>query len=301
MKKLSKSDLKFLSGFNFYTPGFGGTVILLLWLLVGSLLGNAVIAGVTPFLGPNGIAKYGTLIAYPLMFIPPMIYAGYKSRRNILFETGYKLDSSHFGKTGGAVIAILAVIATIGTAFMTDLINSKMPEMPEWLENVLDGLTHGNVWINLFCVSILAPICEEWLCRGQVLRGLLNFRRADESAKSVHPAIAILISALFFAIIHANPWQAIPAFVLGCLFGYVYYRTGSLKLTMLMHCANNTVAVICGQIDALADMDYWTEVFSTKMYFILFAACALFVAMFILTLSHIEMQGKEGNCDPVTE
>ena len=295
-----KTNFKTLSEFSHYTPGFGGMLILLLLLLAGSLLGGLLISVLTPLMGAEAMASYGTLISYPVMFVPPVIWALHKSRRNVFFEKGYSLDSNHFGKCGGLLLALLAVIATEATSFMTDIVNSRMPAMPQWLEDALESLTHGDVWINALCVCVLAPVCEEWLCRGEVLRGLLNCRKA-EGGKGIHPSVAIIVSALFFALIHANPWQAIPAFVLGCLFGYVYYRTGSLKLTMLMHCANNALALVCGQIDALADMDYWTDVLSPRMYGIIFAACALFVAMFVLTLSHIEVQGREGNCDEISE
>lgn len=69
----------------------------------------------------------------------------------------------------------------------------------------------------------------------------------------IKPVWAIFWSAVFFAFIHLNPWQAVPAFILGCLFGYVYYKTGSLKLTMLMHFTNNTFSLIFSNIDKFKD------------------------------------------------
>ncbi len=77
-----------------------------------------------------------------------------------------------------------------------------------------------------------------------------------------------MISAVFFAVIHLNPWQAIPAFLLGCLFGYVYYRTGSLKLTMLMHFANNTFALAVAHIDAFEEAESWLDVLPGARYWI---------------------------------
>ena len=206
-------------------------------LLVGALFGSLVTVLLTLIYGASFATEYGTLVAYPLMFLPPMMYAGFKSRSNAVFEQGYALDSNHFGKFGGIVCALMATAAVLAAAFMTDAINAQMPPMPKWLDDALTSMTQGKLWVNLLCVSIFAPLFEEWLCRGMVLRGLLNAKNYDGSAR-IAPVWAILISALFFAVIHANPWQAIPAFILGCLFGYIYYRTGSLKLTMLMHCVN---------------------------------------------------------------
>ena len=194
----------------------------------------------------------------------------------------------------------MAAAAVLAAAFMTDFINAQMPPMPQWLDEALTSMTQGKLWVNLLCVSVFAPLFEEWLCRGMVLRGLLNAKNYDGTQR-IAPVWAILISALFFAVIHANPWQAIPAFILGCLFGYIYYRTGSLWLTMLMHCVNNTFAVICGQIDSLKDMDNWLDVLPGRQYWILFAAFALLLILIIRAFGKIPVQSPAGNCDPVSE
>ena len=120
------------------------------------------------------------------------------------------------------------------------------------------------------------------------MRGLLQ---------RVKPAWAIVISATFFAIIHMNPWQAIPAFLLGCLFGYVYYKTGSLLLTMLMHCANNTFSVIITRMDAFKDADTWLDVLSPREYFAGFVAAGLIIIGLVVLLKRIPLERPEGNLD----
>ena len=100
-----------------------------------------------------------------------------------------------------------------------------------------------------------------------VLRGLL--------ANKMKPVWAIVISALFFAFIHLNPWQALPAFTIGCLMGYVYYKTGSLKLTMLLHFTNNTFALVLSNVDALKDMESWRDVMPEPLYWVSVVACVL--------------------------
>ena len=297
-RKIHSFDI--FSGHAWYVPGVGGIFSLLLLLLAGVALGSLVTVIITFSLGAQAALEYGMLISYPLMFVPPMIYVGVKSRRNMLFEPGYALDSNHFGKSGGALLALLCAIAVLAAAFMTDFFNSLMPPMPDFLADALKSMTSGELWVDLLCVAVFAPVFEEWLCRGMVLRGLLNAKKEDGSRVS-SPAWAIVISALFFALIHANPWQAIPAFVLGCLFGYVYYRTGSLKLTMLMHCVNNAFAVICSRIDAFSEMDNWVDIFPRTQYWILFAACAMLLILIVRVFDRIPLSSPSGNCDPVTE
>lgn len=298
MRKNNRKNFDIYSSFAWFTPGWKGIIMLTLWFLVGVLLGNVATIIFAAAIGAEAANEYGIIVAYLLMFIPPMMYASYRSKMNSLFDEGYALDSNHFGKQGGLVLSLLAIFSTLALGYVLEFFTTLLPEPPKWLEDVLDGLTEGNVWLNFLCVSIFAPFFEEWLCRGEVLRGLLNFKKKDGS-KGIKPAWAIVASAAFFAIIHANPWQAIVAFGTGCLFGYVYYRTGSLKLTMLMHFTNNTFALICGHIDALAEMDTWRDVITGPLYWIIYVACILFIILTVKEFSRINLQNPNGNCDKI--
>ncbi len=246
-------------------------------------------------MGAEAATEYGILVAYPMMFLPPMMYASYTSQRNALFDEGVSLDSNHFGGRR-IIIPLVCIIDIIALGYILDFFNGLLPDPPQWLEEMLDSMTQGKFWVNFLSVSIFAPFFEEWLCRGQILRGLLNFKKADGS-RGIKPGWAIVISALFFAIIHGNPWQAVLAFGAGCLFGYVYYRTGSLKLTMLMHFVNNTFALVCGHIDSLAQIESWSELFSPAQYWVIFAAFVLLLALSVRLFGKIELSKPQGNCD----
>ena len=266
--------------------------MLFLLFLLGSLLGSLLSSLFMIAMGPSElVTSYSMLIAYPVSFIPPLLYASAQSRRNEIFDTGYALDSNNFGSKGGAVIAMTVSLATMATAFVAEPVSALLPDMPEYLEATLKSLTNGPLWASLISVSIFAPLFEEWLCRGLVLRGLLN---------KMNPAGAICISAAFFAILHMNPWQAIPAFLLGLLFGYVYYRTGSLKLTMLMHCVNNTLATIFSRIPAFEDAETFMDVLAPWKYACIYAAGILILICAIIILKAIPVKDqKMGNCDKV--
>ena len=197
------------SNYSHFLPGIGGIFGILGLFILGALLGNILVLGLQ-FISPEFAKEYGTIISYPVMFIPAMLYASSKSRFDENFVQGYRMDSNNFGRFSGLQIAVIVSIATLATAFMTDAVSSLMPPMPQWLEETMKQLLDAPLWITLISVSVFAPLFEEWLCRGVVLRGLL--------AKN-SPMTAITVSAAFFAIIHLNPWQAIPAFILGLLFG----------------------------------------------------------------------------------
>ncbi len=279
------------SNYAHYVPGYGGMMMLFLMFLLGALLGS-ILTGALALVSPEFVTVYGTVISYPLMFVPVLLYASAKSRRNEYFETGYAVDSRHFGQLGGFRMALIVSVATMAIAFIADSLNGLLPAVPEWFEQVMDQMMNGPVWITLISVSVFAPLFEEWLCRGLVLRGLLQ---------KTHPASAILVSAAFFAILHMNPWQAFPAFLIGILFGYVYYRTGSLKLTMLMHCVNNTMAVIFSKIPSLAEADSFKEVMNPWTYAGIIIACIAFTASTFVILRNIPLAKEEArsNCDEI--
>jgi membrane protease YdiL (CAAX protease family) len=95
------------------------------------------------------------------------------------------------------------------------------------------------------------------------------------------------VSAAFFAVLHMNPWQAIPAFLLGLLFGYLYYKTGSLKLTMLMHCVNNTLAAVTTRIPSLSEAETFMDILSPWAYACVFVACLAIIGSSLLLIRGI--------------
>ena len=281
---MRKGNFKILESFEHFSPGWKGVLKLFLWMMVGAVIGNVITFVLGLFLGTEWVSSYGTVIAYPIMFIPPMFYARRRSMMREHLEAN-PLNKGVFKPYGAPLCALLVSLMTLAAGYISDPVVTLLPEMPEFLEQALESMVNGNVLINLLCVSVFAPFFEEWLCRGMVLRGLL--------ARNVKPVWAILFSAFFFAFIHLNPWQAIPAFLLGCLFGYVYYKTKSLSLTMLMHCVNNTLAVVLGQIDSLKDMKSWMDVLEPQLFWIIFAACVLFLVLGVRAISRIHVVDSE--------
>ena len=84
--------------------------------------------------------------------------------------------------------------------------------------------------ILLIETCVIAPIFEETLYRGILLKGLMNKYNSKK---------AIVYSALIFGIAHLNVPQGINAFLLGLILGTVFYYTRSIYLCMIMHFANN--------------------------------------------------------------
>ena len=86
----------------------------------------------------------------------------------------------------------------------------------------------------LFVAVVIAPLTEEILFRGIILKGLLARYTQNR---------AIVWSAILFGLMHLNPWQFPIAFILGIVFAYWVVQTGSLWPAILGHALNNFLSV----------------------------------------------------------
>jgi len=77
---------------------------------------------------------------------------------------------------------------------------------------------------------VVAPVLEEMLFRGVILRGFL---------RQYSRTFAILWSATLFGIAHLNLYQMATALVLGIVSGWLYERCRSLWPCILLHAAYN--------------------------------------------------------------
>ncbi len=108
---------------------------------------------------------------------------------------------------------------------------------PRFLVNLTKEmfLSEENVVSRVWLLVIIAPITEELLFRGIILRGLLSRHR---------PATAVVITAILFTVLHLNPWQFLSALFLGIVLGWFYVRSGSVAICILGHAIYNSTIVV---------------------------------------------------------
>lgn len=127
---------------------------------------------------------------------------------------------------------------------------------------VLESVAGSSDTFSMFLyASILAPVWEELLFRGYVLRTLRPFGKR----------FAILGSALLFGLFHGNLLQTPYAVLMGLLFGYVTVEY-SLVWSIALHMFNNLVLA-----DLLARLTAsWPEMALGTLNLVLFGGSALF-------------------------
>lgn len=96
---------------------------------------------------------------------------------------------------------------------------------------LVDLLMNSNSLLRVFMVGILAPIFEELIFRKVLI---------DHVAPKGE-LVAILASGIMFGLFHGNFQQCFFAAFIGCLFAYIYLKTGRVIYTILLHMFLNTV------------------------------------------------------------
>ncbi len=91
------------------------------------------------------------------------------------------------------------------------------------------------IWV-LFFVAVMPAIAEEIFFRGILQRFLYS---ATGNIRA-----AILVQGLVFTLFHASYSGFLPIFFFGIIFGYITWKTGSIRHSILLHAANNAIAVL---------------------------------------------------------
>lgn len=182
------------------------------------------------------VIMWGLVLAAAVQLFLMWLYLRRESRIHLL-----GLDSfGHMPALRSVGLAVGLIIAAMAFNFVyaTYLIpgTGMQKEMSEIIASI--PRTPVNIIAGFFAIAIAAPLVEELLFRGLLQNAL---------AKKMPIWGAILLSSLVFAAVHLQPY-AIPGLMsLSIAFGYLYHRTGSLRMNILLHMANNAAALLLTQ------------------------------------------------------
>ena len=207
-----------------------------------------------------GFLKYILIIQDISLFLVPSIIILVMMKPGS--STGLsELKIPHLKETGLVIILALCILPV--TSF-TEQINAGM-HLPEWLSGVEKWMVEkedhanniinqvmispafGTMILNLFIIAILPALAEEILFRGVLQKILYNL------FKSGH--VAIWVTAFIFSTIHFQFFGFIPRFILGLVFGYLFFWSGTLWLPVISHFVNNAVPVVVAYIQGMEKFD----------------------------------------------
>tara|TARA_Y100000992_G_scaffold258808_1_gene193124 strand:- start:16 stop:813 length:798 start_codon:yes stop_codon:yes gene_type:complete len=141
----------------------------------------------------------------------------------------------------------LTTMFSIGLIILSDefdrLIQVFIPS-PNYIVDLNNLLQPDSVFgyiLLIIAIAIIAPIGEELLFRG-FLQQFLEQHWKDITR-------AILITSLFFSIIHMNPYWFIQIYILGIMLGFLSWKTNSIFPPLILHALNNGTALLFSFID----------------------------------------------------
>lgn len=129
-------------------------------------------------------------------------------------------------------IVLLGIAIQFVTSSALSLIYFAFPNLLQGYMELMElaGLSDLTP-LSFLAAVILAPMGEEFLCRGVTLK--IAGKVSDRFW------IANIIQAFAFGVLHANLVQGIYAFLMGLALGYIYGKYHNIWLCVLLHCIIN--------------------------------------------------------------
>ncbi len=114
-------------------------------------------------------------------------------------------------------------------------------------EVMLSGDSVGTLVVGLLIVGVLTGVAEELFFRGGIQKLLMCTR--------MNPHVAVWLTAAIFSVMHFQIYGLIPRMLLGALFGYAVWWSGSLWLSIILHTINNSLVVATTWLAARTSVD----------------------------------------------
>lgn len=195
----------------------------------------------------------GTL--FGLIVVPTWIYQRYRHPVARFFAMPIYLQ--------GVVMVVVVVVVFMVVNSVAAAWNENVT-LPDWARSTEDKLreltkflttfdTPGEFVMALVVIAVLPAVGEEL-----VFRGILQ-REFFLATRNIH--LSIWVSAIIFSAIHMQFFGFVPRLLLGALFGYLFYWSGSLPMAILAHFVNNafTVTALYLYQRGLLDIDFDIE------------------------------------------
>lgn len=232
------------------------TSSIMLLIFAGLMFFFSVAAAVYTAIAGTGAIKRNSDAILLASFVYQFVFAGslsmlafYLIRRG---NTGLRLGQLFCKPQMSAGWIIKWIIIGISMTYLANFANLLFEFL---LKNIIGidlpevDLNFGSdsplgMFTTVLSVSILAPVFEELMFRGAVLR----------NNEVLGQKFAIVTSALFFGMYHMNHRQIFYAFVMGLFAGFLFIKTRSIFPSMIMHFVLNSISLAVMLISGSTDI-----------------------------------------------
>lgn len=228
---------------GFWSTTIFGVLSILVWVLAQTLAGLAVLKWLGTSLDAsdlelNIITTHALTISIAtIASMPPatavLILAVWRARCSI---TEYFALTWPCRKDLLIGIAIVVVLLPLGdlTSYLTghDIVPAAV------VDAYKTARASGHILTLAFALVVIAPLMEELLFRGFLFRGY--------AASRLGVTGAILLTSVIWASMHIqyDVFYIVQIIVLGCVFGWVRWRSGTTLLTIILHALVNLTALL---------------------------------------------------------
>lgn len=228
---------------------------------------TAVVLFLLDFILPDAKNDHLLRQAITSVAVLPFLWSFY--RQDILFR-GEPLGKGEILLTkreAGTVLLLFLAGGCFALALNNVLGLIHISDYSASYEQIRETFYVGKFFTEFVAVCLLAPLAEELLYRGIVYKRAKFFF-------GVWPGI--VISSVFFGIVHMNLVQFVYAAVFGVLLGFFVEKAGKLHSAVAAHAAANLTSLIRGETEVFKFMDRSFPV-AVGMTLALFLGAAVFV------------------------
>lgn len=223
-------------------------VFLMICLTAFFMVVGAIVVGIIMGGGETSVRmRLATVAQDVLMFIVPAVaFAMMVTRRPASFLMIDRMPSA-----ASVLIVIALVLAMVPAMNLVISWNASLslPEewsgLEQWMRESEESASHlislligsgsvGSLIVALLLIGVLTGLSEEIFFRGMIQRAIVTF--------PVNAHVAIWVTAIIFSAVHMQFFGFVPRMLLGALFGYLAYWSGSLWLPIIAHAFNNMCA-----------------------------------------------------------
>lgn len=266
---------------------FGTKLLTFMLLLIFGLVFSSVLGVLVAMINGGSIFDLKNLQIIQVLnqvigfLMPPVVYVMLVQEKPFKYLGFNKLPAwSILG-----IVAIFTVIPFL--SMVTDwndgiVFPESMRAIEEQLRNtqkqseeiIKTFISQGSLCSSLLIIAALAAVSEELLFRSVIQKAFIKlFRNAH---------VAIIVTAFVFSAVHMDFFGFFPRFVLGIMLGYMFWMSGSIIPSMLMHFANNATIVVLYYLNTRDFINIDVEHFgSTDNILLIIISLVTTVAIFI--------------------
>lgn len=282
-----KKNLRASVGFRIFVYLFA----LLLCALIGTVITLFLMHDITQI-------KIGQGISSTLIFIAPPLILYAVTRNQPMRQLGFRKPNTAWMLLIGVALMFISLPLTNILTTWNEKMNfgeafESLEAMLKQLEETAGDLTEqmlqvdsiGGLLFNLMVIALIPAIGEELTFRGVLQQALT--RRCN-----VH--VAVFLSAFIFSFIHFQFYGFLPRMFLGLLLGYLFYYSGSIWTSILMHFVNNGAAVVVAYLDykglVEVDVDHFG---ATSNVWLIAASLIVTVGLIVLSAKINKKYGRQ--------